>query len=206
MFLILIFGHLFSFFCCSCEILIWHSQTPSSQTIWEENHLKSIACSEYRRTVRPQLCYCTVLYCNNLNVHFTPLSSPLGGPSVSAVKRSVSRPLPPTAGSRLGRWRGQQSQLWHGHRSVCVCSNASSRPGAASHSHVTFVSLRPSYQGKPEDSSSRATWWLWWQAGFQGPVTPTSWGQSVSPKEQTYTTVTCWSAGVGVYGNATPQP
>lgn len=77
---------------------------------------------------------------SNSNFHFTPLSSPLGGPSVSAVTGSVSRPLSPAAGSRLGRRRGQQSQLWHGHRSVCAPEAAASRqPGGTTHSHVAFV-------------------------------------------------------------------
>lgn len=141
--------------------------------------------------------------CNNSNFHFTLLSSPLGGPSVSAVKRSVSRPLPPAAGSRLGRRRGQQSQLWHGHRSVCppVGGGASRQPGGTSHSHVSFVFCLPRapYQARPEDSSSRATWWLWWQAGFQGRVTPTSWGRSTSrkkTKKKNPTVKTCWSAKV----------
>ncbi len=56
-----------------------------------------------------------------LNLHFSMcLSLPSGDPSVSAVKRSVSCPLPPSACSRLGRWCRQQGQLRHGHRSVCV--------------------------------------------------------------------------------------
>lgn len=139
-----------------------HSDAASFVDI---SHVLRITSSESRQNsvVGPPSCSCcSSCNCNNSNVHFTPLSSPLGGPSVSAVKRSVSRPLPPAAGSRLGRRRGQQSQLWHGHRSVCPLrgGGASRQPGGTSRSHVAFVFCLPRapYQARPEDSSSRATW------------------------------------------------
>lgn len=84
-----------------------------------------------------------------------------------------------------------------------VCLYASSRLLICmirSYSHNTFVSLHPPHQGKQEDSTSRATWWLWWQAGFQGRVTLTLWGQSVSRNNQTLLDwLTCWSASVLTY-------
>lgn len=106
-----------------CGLTVW--------TQWKLNPLLSDLC----------LSSCN---CSSSNLHFTLLSSPLGGPSVSAVKRSVSRPLPPAASSRLGRRRGQQSQLWHGHRSVCPPeATASRQSGRASHLHVAFVFASP---------------------------------------------------------------
>lgn len=145
-----------------------------------------------------------------LNRHFSMcLSLPSGGPSVSAAKRSVSCPLPPSACSRLGRWRRQQGQLRHGHRSVCVCT-----PLLAClficydicDLALTFLCFSP--QGKREDSSNQATWWLWWQAGSQGPVTLTLWGQSTSSNNLTLldskSALACWPTSVEALFKASP--
>lgn len=101
-------------------------------------------------------------------------ASSSGGASVPAAERRISCSFPPSSCSRLGRWCWQQGQLWHGNRSVCVCVWCL-LPSSSSWILIIFTHI--SLQGKQEDSSSQETWWLWWRAGSQDPVTPTSWGQ-----------------------------
>lgn len=130
------------------------------------------------------------------------LFCPAGGSSVPAVERSVSRPLPPSPCSRLGRRCRQQSQLWHGYRSVGVCAvcvlPCLLYAMILSFTHCLSVYLHPPPQGKQEGSSNQATWWLWWQAGSQGPVILTLWGPSMSRNKQISLDpsgiwLTCWA-------------
>lgn len=97
-----------------------------------------------------------------------------GGPSVAAVKGSISCSFPPSSCSYLGWWCWQQGQLWHGNRSVCFS------PSLNLNNVLLLQFSLCSMQGKQEDSLRRVTWWSWWRAGSQGPVTPTSWGQWAS--------------------------